>query len=638
MNLINKAKLNLNYRELRDLGIDDKLLSEILDNKDFIKMYKKEFREFIVQLSKSGVNKNTIKFHMETVYELYKTNNATKYIDFIKKNGLENRVINNISVFKDENFAQLYDLIGYDVFNDNISEIIDKGYGSRLLQYKKENSRVDLDKINFKFFEDKMWNVISQNPSIGDKTTLELFGQKMDILSEIIDKDYFEGLKYTYENIPESRYFIESQLGGRNRNFISLEQFSMDFIQNIGVETLSELYKRASFLDSQEFGKIFQIYSYENYELIKDFVRYDKDGRFRVISQEEMNKSLVESSIGNYNKTELVLNKYFGVERKDMNYLPLFLETINKTQLSFEFKEKYETVLELLNKLYTASEEEIISIATSLDKDRTRDYSKLLLEMERDGNELVKQQFSKDLLDKTNKIENIAKHSVINSNGKNIDVYELNGQPFTMLVHSVISNPVSYNNDIAKKILENPKLWNEIKNGNNFISTSLISDKAMVTYGGATLGDSITFGFDNVPSESVKFVNIGDAGTKRNLDSDSQFNMKNTGFGSNINTVGLVDDIINKTEEINNRMNGGYGTYNEILLKRENENEKLKPSYIVCFDKIYDIELKAASELNIPIYLIDRKYYYSYINSLQKHGIDITLAENEDFARQLKVS
>lgn len=639
MNLINKAKLNLNYRELRDLGIDDKLLSEILDNKDFIKMYKKEFREFIVQLSKSGVNKNTIKFHMETVYELYKTNNAIKYINFIKKNGLENRVITNISVFKDENFEQLYDLIGYDVFNNNISEVIDKGYGSRLLQYKKDNPLVELNKINFKFFEDKMWNMIVQNPNIGNKTTLELFGKKMDILSEIIEKDYFKGVKYTYENIPESRNFIESQLGMRNRNSISLEQFSMDFIQNIGVETLSELYKRSSFLESQEFEKIFQIYSYENYELIKDYVRYDKDGRFRVISQEEMNKSLVESSIGNYNKTELVLNKYFGIERKDMDYLQLFLETINKTQLSFEFKEKYETVLELLNKLYTSNEEEIISIATSLDKDRTRDYSKLLLEMERDGNELVKQQFSKDLLEKTTKIENVAKHSVINSNGKNIDVYELNGQPFTMLVHNVISNSMSSNNDIAEKILENPKLFNEINGGNNFISTSLISDKAMVTYGMSdSRGKSITFGFDNVSPENIKYTYIGDAGTNRKLDGNINLNMRDQGISSNINTVGLVEDIIAKTVEINYRTSDSNRKYNEILLKRVNGDERLKPSYIVCFDRINDIELKAASELNIPIYLIDRNYYYSYVNRMQRNGIDITLSENEDFVRQLKVS
>ena len=124
-------------------------------------------------------------------------------------------------------------MIGYDIFSDNISEVIDKGYGSRLLQYKKNNPKVDLNKINVKFFGDKMWNVISQNPYIGDKTTLELFGRKMDILSEIVEKDYFEGLKYTYENIPESRRFIESDLG--NRNTIALEQFSMEFIQNIGV-------------------------------------------------------------------------------------------------------------------------------------------------------------------------------------------------------------------------------------------------------------------------------------------------------------------------------------------------------------------------------------------------------------------
>ncbi len=637
MNILNKAKLNLNYRELRDLKIDDKLLSEILDNKDFLSVYKKEFREFIIDLSKAGINKDVIRSHVHAVYELHKSNNASKYIEFIRKNGFENRVVRNINVFKDENFIELYNLIGYDIFSDNISEVIDKGYGSRLLQYKKNNPKVDLNKINVKFFGDKMWNVISQNPYIGDKTTLELFGRKMDILSEIVEKDYFEGLKYTYENISESRRFIESDLG--NRNTIALEQFSMEFIQNIGVETLSELYRKSSFLYSQEFEKIFQICSYGNYDLIKDLVSYDRDVWFRNVSLEDMSKSLIEASIGNYNKSELVLNKYFGIERKDMNYLPLFLETINKTQLSFEFKEKYETILELLNKLYTASDEEIISIAQALDKDSVRNYEKLIFEMERDGNELVKQQFSKNLLEKTSQIENVAKHSVVNSNGKNIDVYELNGHPFTMLVHNVISNSMSSNNDIAEKILENPRLFNEINGGNNFISTSLISDKAMITYGVSdSRGTSITFGFDNVPPENIKYTFIGDAGTNRKLDGNSNLNMRDQGISSNINTVGLVDDIITKTAEINNRTSAPHGKYNEILLKRVNENERLKPSYIVCFDRINDIELKAASELNIPIYLIDRKYYYSYVERMQKHGLDITIAESEDFARTLKVS
>ena len=636
-NILNKAKLNLNYRELRDLKIDDKLLSEILDNKDFLSVYKKEFREFIIDLSKAGINKDVIRSHVHAVYELHKSNNASKYIEFIRKNGFENRVVRNINVFKDENFIELYNLIGYDIFSDNISEVIDKGYGSRLLQYKKNNPKVDLNKINVKFFGDKMWNVISQNPYIGDKTTLELFGRKMDILSEIVEKDYFEGLKYTYENISESRRFIESDLG--NRNTIALEHFSMEFIQNIGVETLSELYRKSSFLYSQEFEKIFQICSYGNYDLIKDLVSYDRDVWFRNVSLEDMSKSLIEASIGNYNKSELVLNKYFGIERKDMNYLPLFLETINKTQLSFEFKEKYETILELLNKLYTASDEEIISIAQALDKDSVRNYEKLIFEMERDGNELVKQQFSKNLLEKTSQIENVAKHSVVNSNGKNIDVYELNGQPFTMLVHNVISNSMSSNNDIAEKILENPRLFNEINGGNNFISTSLISDKAMITYGVSdSRGTSITFGFDNVPPENIKYTFIGDAGTNRKLDGNSNLNMRDQGISSNINTVGLVDDIITKTAEINNRTSAPHGKYNEILLKRVNENERLKPSYIVCFDRINDIELKAASELNIPIYLIDRKYYYSYVERMQKHGLDITIAESEDFARTLKVS
>ena len=71
------------------------------------------------------------------------------------------------------------------------------------------------------------------------------------------------------------------------------------------------------------------------------------------------------------------------------------------------------------------------------------------------------------------------------------------------------------------------------------------------------------------------------------------------------NTVATIDEImqISKSGEKHEQ------TYNEIVIKRNFGEEKLKPSYIVCMDRINDASKKAAEALNIPIYLINLRYY-----------------------------
>lgn len=634
MNVLNKLKLNALYPELKDLNIDDEILEQIISNKNFKTQYKTNIKPFIKYLreykyseydngtlKQQGLDDDIIQQHLKAVFELSIKNNSNKYISFISKNYYEKTKITNFDIFNDSNFEILYSMVGYEIFNENISKIVSNGKSSRLIEFIKNNGRMNLSRINSAMFDDKVWNIISQNPSIGNTTVLELFNLTMDTLVDLINKDLFEGIKYTYENIPESHNFIEHQLGMRKEGTLSFEQFSMEFIKNIGDETLKKLYARHKFSDEAEFKKLFEVVSFGNYELIQDIVNYDiYDFSFRNISSDDMQKQLLETNINYYDKNEVFLNKYFGIERKDVHYIKLFLNAISKANnLPEEFKEKYGSILQLLNQILISSDEELINISKTMNFDKKDEYRKLIESCEKDGNEVLKNHFVNDLKIKNQQIVSTAEHKeIITKDGNKINVYELSGQPFTMLVHAVVDNRMSINNSYVSQIVNNPEDWDKINGGNNHISTSLISDKYMVTYGIPNKNDTIMFGFNDLPYDCVKFTDVADVGIDRKASTDINYNMRNRVFVASINTVTTVDDLMEKTVESNLRTPPNSRLWNEIGLSRRDEATgiKIKPNFVVCMDVISESSIKAAQQFNIPIYLINRKYYQElpYIN------------------------
>ena len=647
MNIINRIRLQTQYSDLKNLDIDSELLEKLITDKLFAESYKKEIKPFIKYLQNysyqnynngTSVEKKldieTISYHINSILQTYKENNSIKYISFVKEHFLERYELKNPQVLNDNNFDNLFKLIGNDIFNDNISSIIDNGHSDRLLQFIEKNPKTNLSTINSNLFSDNVWEIINSNPKIGDITILDLFGNRsngLDILASIINAGLFEGFKYTYENIPESKNFIVHQLGSRIEGTLSYEQFDINFINSISDDVLNKLYYRGCFSNKNEFSKIFQIYQCGNYELIQDIVNYDTYGfSFKNISDEDITKNLLNSNIGHYNKKEVLLNKYFGIERSDNHYIKLFLSSINKTPLTEEFKEKYGTVLDLLNQIYNASDEEIIAISERLNKDKKEEYKKLIYDCEKDGNELIKGQFSEDLMRKNNEILSEATHNTLTTDsGNTIDVYELTGQPFTMLVHAITENSMSENNGYVNQIVNNPEIWNNINGGNNHISTSLISDKYMVTYGTPNNEKTVMFGFNNIPSHSLKFTSVGDAGINRNAKTNINYNMRNRLFVADINTVVSVDELMQKTIDKNIQRQSGR-MWNEIGLSRVNEEtgEKLQPNYIVCMDYVSDNSKKAAEYFGIPIYLIQRKYYKELPYMSENNVIDQVQEEN----------
>lgn len=626
MNIIDKVKLKF-YPELKELNIDDEILKQIISNKNFMSQYKTDIKPFIKYLKKYresgiGLDYDIINQHLKAVFILSIKNNSNKYISFVMKYHYQKIKIDNFSVFNYSNFEKLYLMINDAVFNNNnISKIISNRNSDRLIEFINNNRNINLSKIRESIFDDKVWNIISKNPSIGNKNILELFKNNMDLLANLINQDLFEGIKYTYENIPESHNFIEIQLPNRKEGLLSFQQFSMDFIKNVGDETLNKLYKRGEFSEKREFNKIFEIASFGNYELIQDIVNYyTYNFNFKNISSSDMKKQLLATNINCYNKREVFLNKYCGIEQKDVHFIELFVNAISKVNtFPDEFKEKYGGILQLITKVLSSNDEELIKISKTMDLAKKDEYKELIESCEKDGNEILKKQFVNDLKIKNQQIISTANHKeIVINDDKTIDVYELSGQPFTMLVHAIADNKMSSHNSYVRQIICNPYDWNRINVGNNHISASLISDKFMKTYGIPNNNDTIMFGFNDLPYGCVKLTDVCDVGINRKASGNINYNMRNRLFYASVNTVTTVDDLMNKTIEKNIKISPDGRKWNEIVLSRANEitGIKIEPNFIVCMDEISESSKRAAYQFNIPIYLINRKYYpeLPYVN------------------------
>ena len=287
----------------------------------------------------------------------------------------------------------------------------------------------------------------------------------------------------------------------------------------------------------------------------------------------------------------------------------------------------------MLNRILISSDEELVNISKTMDLNQKDKYKKLIYACENDGNDVLKSQFVSDLKIKKQQILNMSEHKQIKTNdGANIDVYELSGQPFTMLVHAITENKMSINNSLVSQLVNNPQMWDKIDGANNHISTSLISDKYMAVYGIPNNNSTIMYGFDDFSWDTLKFTEVSDAGIDRNASTNINYNMRNRVFVSNVNTITTVDDLMEKTIEANRVGEDTAKQWNEIGLSRNDERTgmKIKPNYVVCMDFITENSIKAAQQFNIPIYLIKRQYYKG-LSSIHAVDNDLEMTqENEE--------
>lgn len=168
----------------------------------------------------------------------------------------------------------------------------------------------------------------------------------------------------------------------------------------------------------------------------------------------------------------------------------------------------------------------------------------------------------------------------LKSENYGVDIYELDGQKFKLLVNHTYFNRNSYNQFSA---------WN---NSKKFASLSLIGDSYLGTF--RDPNENVIVGFNEFDPQNIMHVYHSDSATTKQ-------------YGSRrILELYTPDNLLKNTK-----------AYNEILI---NNSDKLIPSYIVCYDEIKEGDIEASKCLdNIPIILINTKKY-----NQEKTSIDLT--------------
>lgn len=603
MNIVNRIKLK-SYPELQKMNFDEETLIKIISNKNFKEQYQKVILPFISKYKDNDMIKG--------IFELSISNDSEKFANFVDNNYLHNekefeldksqkntnndnektnsvesiwdyfeevkRGKNNYAIIKDKNFDKLFSILKFNVFEESMTKILNKIDSDKLLQI-----------------------------DIGNKNILELAeGNHNNLvwIEKIIENDLVEGLQYVYKNIPESKNNIRSS----HSLTTTTKQFSMEFIKNVGNEYLEKMYKSGMFVDDNfsisKMEGIFKIAEENNYELIydivdshvlntDDYVFPDK------INDTDLKKSYIEL-LDDEKIKNFLLRKYMIPTLKsfeDKTYQNLLNSILSINDLPKNFTDKYSSILNLYQKIMNSSNEELIEIfkEKKLGKDRN-EYNKQLESnfslFMKDANEILKKEVVNDLKTRSNQIiQNSKKTNIISKTGKNIDVYELTGEPFTMLVHAM-----SKGDHIGKQIINNPEKWITYnQNENQNLSTSLISDKHLETiHSGLT---SVIYGFDNLENEALVIMRDCDVGASCGGKLDTKYD-------NVLNPILLLDDL-------NNRMIGKTKIdHNEVLISRVDKNgNKIKPNYIVCKDIISNGSPEAAEYFNVPIYLIHTDCY-----------------------------
>ena len=595
MNIVNRIKLK-SYPELQKMNFDEETLIKIISNKNFKEQYQKVILPFISKYKDNDM--------IRGIFELSISNDSEKFANFVDNNYLFNeekfnlnnnqqnanndnekenhvesiwgyfeevkREKNNYSIIKDKNFDKLFSILKFDVFDESMSKILNKIDSDKLLQI-----------------------------DIGNKNILEYVSNldRLRWIETIISNDLIDGLKYTYDNVPE----FKSEMNYTSRILPeACKQFSKDFIASVGKECLNKMYEKDIFRDKSKSEKVFGIFSKENYELLYDLFDDRCIIDFSEITENNYNKNFLEIN-KDANVKDYYMKKYMFPTSYSKEHM-IFIEKLMKLKsIPDDFQNKYGNIIEQYKEIINLSNDELIELSKqqNIGKDR-EEYINNIKEkfsnMIEEGNSLLKKQIVNDLKERSNQIVNNSKKtSVISSSGKNLDVYELTGEPFTMMIHAISSTKKDSfinNGAIGKKVYDNPECWNKIEGGNPNISTSVISDKHIKFFSNGST--TVIYWFDSFPSDNLLDMKELDAATPMH----SNYNTANA-------NIVLLDDYNNSMV----RRTGVTG-YGEIILSRKDKaGNKFNPNYIVCTDEINEATKRAAEYFNVPIYLIHTDCY-----------------------------
>ena len=272
---------------------------------------------------------------------------------------------------------------------------------------------------------------------------------------------------------------------------------------------------------------------------------------------------IVEKEIleDNYFLEELIILNYEDIPYNFLKNALSIIEYIAQIKEMIIPRNRYDLYYKLL-KFYKLTYSEKIDLYNEI-KENQNGISEFYDDFKTCFNDSIKR-IQDSLLDVSELLKSELSHKY------NVDVYELNGEKFKMLINHT---------NIDRDDLYEKEVWN---NSKEYASLSLISDKCLNTFRNPTL--NIIVGFTDINYLNVMHIHHADSYSKEES-------------GSNrIIELFTPDNLIKNTK-----------AYNEILIKNSNT---LTPSYIVCYDEIKEGDVEASISLGrIPLILIHTEKY-----------------------------
>ncbi len=763
--------------QLSKYGIDGQTVSSAMEDYGFRRAYVQEILPFIefVEENASELDGNVneiLAYHINNLLSLRESGHYHEYLEWVQEGYFEPISNFNVKVFDDANFRSLFSVLGKDVFSDKMSQILEKGYSSRLVELSQKfgidifntlntlplsffedgtyeailslsdaniqnfigeyNDHADLFQqignmqtafdlyqilgremfgnqivqiiqdgyserllavaskeniqniiqLGSEIFRDGVYEHVFSDIKIGENSVLEFYVKHSKFMQNVFQGNYFDGFLYTYENVESARSILENSTQFETSRSL-LNYFDMDFIHSIGLDNLNLIYHKGLInefalsmfqklvqtenvdLISDMVEKIgifdFKQFNSSDYQLLQQFVSSRNiqfilesmdcylnfltlgHGDFiqfvEAISRADVNSSFIESL--KYDNHDLLssylLYSQFGFSAQDVKMLPYVLETINSTKFSQEYYKKYGGFIDLLNECINANTDEILNFSKTNSLLNSEQYVELLSKMKDETNQILRYQFAQDLkLSYDKMLEGKEPFTYLSYDGSSIPVYKFSGEDFIMLVHAITNRANTPFLKEANELLDNPSKWYST-NGSFFLSCSLISDFACLAMSNSTSyfndkSRAVIYGFANVAPELLRIMFLEDGGVNVKGSANMNLSMENTRSKHlhYINTITTIEHFLSEYAKkvMSNHVSSVHMTHlswNEVTFLRD--SKQMRPDYVVHM--AHDLKcvrselLKAAKYFNIPVFWVDDNYYQNKI--LDSHLTSNTL-------------
>lgn len=608
--MFDAMKFKKKYPFILEFVNDSATINMLAKSKNFDNFYEKSqknMRDIVKMLSRlyskeivSGLMKEMItsqdsykveNYHHRLVENL---NNIIFILDYINEDisvfaGLDPKIVINNPMYKDDICKYLFNKYYLESVIINNRDLKDIFYDSSLST--KINILVELkrNKIND-------YKIVIEELSKTSDVNIERIFEK-----EIPDGLCSEELKSSFDFNRKTRDYYAKFLDYYLRNSTDGDKQVINHLLEAGnyelIRDICHIGNRGSFPTRETFNNFGRRYLNKEEDYQKDAISVCRDDSY-MMSQ--------------------VLYTYFaGIEiLKDSYY-----KSIDRNQNNPSFQQiskDYKIVLDILRccrernwKDLTLEEQE--TIIEYLKSNSSESLKRTVEELNQKITKLLLDDYSKAINGANSIIEKAKNTEVEDSLGVShqIPLYELKDEePFTFLITVMKRDARKWSNLYGRPqhevTIDDPSKFEEdLPNGSEIISTSMINQNWIENFLGPH--PDLMYIFSDVSPEKIVGISCTDGGfAPRIKDIDELF----------LQDAESPEEFMWSTR--NHRSFTGDGNYNEIAIERKD----VRPTAILCFDKVNDDAIRHAEYFGIPIIIINTKTYYALKNFIPEEKED----------------